>query len=101
MESPAECGVVKSLPDAQLADQRTVPADVAGTQIVEQAAALANQHQQAAARVEVLRVDLEVLGQLLDALGEQCDLHFGRTGVAIARLELLDDFGLDLLRVEM
>ena len=31
----------------------------------------------------VLRVGLEMLGQVVDALGEDRDLDFGRTGVAL------------------
>src|SRR5690349_23603672 len=39
-------------------------------------------HQQAPARVVVLRMRAEVLGELVDPLGEQGDLDLGRAGVA-------------------
>jgi hypothetical protein len=83
--------------DAERADQRAIAADVTRAKIVEQATALTHEHQQAATRVEVLRVNLEVLRQLPDPLGQQRDLHFRRASVAVASFKLLDDFRLDLL----
>jgi hypothetical protein len=44
--------------------------------------------------VVVLRVGLEVLGELRDALAEKGDLHFGRTSVAVVLAELPDDVAL-------
>jgi hypothetical protein len=41
--------------------------------------------------MEVLDVRLEVAGKAVDALGEQSDLDFGRTGVFAATLVLLHD----------
>src|SRR5213593_1577215 len=38
----------------------------------------------------ILRVLLEMVGQAVDALGQQRDLHLGRTGVALVGAELLD-----------
>ena len=38
----------------------------------------------------VLHMDLEVLGEMLDALTEQGNLHFGRAGVRRMNPELLD-----------
>src|SRR5205085_6006743 len=55
------------------------------------ATALADQHQEPPARVMILPVGLEVVGQAVDSLGEQRDLYFGRAGVAVVRLELLDE----------
>jgi hypothetical protein len=43
--------------------------------------------------VVILRVDLKVLGEHLDALGEQRDLNFRRAGVALVLLELRDQRG--------
>ena len=42
----------------------------------------------------VLLVDLEVLVEVVDAAGEQRDLHLGGTGVALVTGIGLDDFGL-------
>ena len=40
----------------------------------------------------ILDMILEVLGKMVDALAEQSDLHFGRTGIRLMNPELLDDF---------
>src|SRR3546814_17949419 len=65
-------------------------------QIVEQAAALIDHHQQAATAVIILRVGLEMPGQRVDAVGQDRDLHFRRTGVALFAGMFLDAFGLAL-----
>src|SRR3546814_6877135 len=65
-------------------------------QIVEQAAALIDHHQQAATAVIILRVGLEMPGQRVDAVGQDRDLHFRRTGVALFAGMFLDEFGLAL-----
>src|SRR5687768_11006571 len=67
----------------QLLDQAVVPLEVLLLEIGEQGAALVDHHQQAAARVVVLVVALEVLGQVADALGEDRDLDFGGTCIAL------------------
>ena len=41
--------------------------------------------------MEVLDVRLEMLGEAVDALGEERDLPLGRTGVLAGALVLLDD----------
>ena len=71
------------LTDAELGDDGTIALDVLLHEVVEQAAALTDHLVQAAAGVVILRVDLEVLGELVDALGENGDLDLGRTGVAL------------------
>ena len=76
--------------DAQLLDDRPVALRVLLPQILEEPAPLADQHQQAAPRVMVLRVGLEVLGEAVDTLGEERDLHLGGAGVTVVRTELLD-----------
>ena len=43
-----------------------------------------------AARVEILDVSLEVLGKAVDALGEERDLHLGRSGVLAGALVVPD-----------
>src|SRR6185295_1558020 len=59
-------------------------------EVLEEAATLADQHQQAATGVVVLLVGLEVVGEAVDPLGQQRDLDLGRAGVALVDLELLD-----------
>lgn len=62
-------------------DQCAVTIRAFAAQIGQQAAALADHHQQSAARVQVVLMYFEMFGQLIDARGEQRDLHFGRTGI--------------------
>src|SRR5690606_19138785 len=80
------------LPQTQLLDQVVVARDVLLLEVREQAAALVDHPQQAAARVVVLVVVLEMLGQVADTLGEDRDLDFGGPRVALALGVVLDDF---------
>jgi hypothetical protein len=57
--------------------------DVAVLHVVEHAAATADEHEQATTAVVVLRVRLQVGGQVTDPRRQQRDLHLGRAGVAL------------------
>lgn len=74
--------------------QRVVPVNVSVAQVPQLATALTNQHQQTTTSVEVVAVLAQVVGQVLDAIREERNLHFGRTGVTREALEFLDDRGL-------
>ena len=76
---------------AEAGDQRTVALDFGVLQEREQALALADQLEQAAPGVVILGVGLEVLGQVVDALGEHGHLDLGRAGVVGVSLVLLDE----------
>jgi hypothetical protein len=78
------------VPKFELLGDRLVTADIRFVQIVEQTAALADHHQQPAARTVVFLVPLQVLGKVIDALGQQRNLHIGRAGVFLVQFELLD-----------
>ena len=82
------------LTDAQLGDDGAVALDVVLRHIVQQTAALADHLEQAHTAVVVLLVHLQVLGELIDALGEDGDLDLGGAGVALMGLVGLDDVGL-------
>src|SRR3989304_1637264 len=71
-------------------DQRAVLVRIIALQVVEKLAALAHHLQQAAARMKILDVGLEVLGQAVDALGEERDLHFRGAGIVPRPLILFD-----------
>lgn len=71
------------LADAQFVDDGAVAVLVRLLEIVQKAAAAADQFQKAAAAVMVLRVRLEVLRQVGDAVREECDLHFWRSGIDV------------------
>ena len=79
------------LADAQALDQFGIPVGVLAFQVIEQAPALADELQQAAARMMILGVGLEVFGQVADALAEQGDLNFRGAGVAVVGLVSADD----------
>src|SRR5512139_406761 len=79
------------LADAEALDRRAVAVDVGALEVVEEAAALAHHAQESPARVVVLHVRLEVLGEAVDVLGEEGDLHFRRPGVALRTLEFGND----------
>ena len=60
------------LTQTQLGDEGTITLDVLLGQIVQQTAALTDHHLHTAAAVEVMGMDLQVRGQLVDTLGENC-----------------------------
>src|SRR5438067_661282 len=70
------------LADVETLNQVRVPLRVFAFQIVEEPAAASHEHQQAAARVMIFCVRLEMFGQVVDTFAEECDLNFGRAGVA-------------------
>ena len=64
---------------------------------VNQGSSLADQLQETTARVMVLRVGLEVLREVVDALAEKRDLNFRGPGVAVVGLVIADDAALAVL----
>jgi len=70
------------LADAELADHGLVALGIVFLEVVEQATALADQHEKSAARAVVFLVRLEVLRQLANAFAKQSDLHFRASGIA-------------------
>src|SRR5262249_36098021 len=89
-----EIGAVNSTTQTQALDQCVVALVVLGLEVVEQTPALADELQQAAARMMILRVALEVLGEIGDALAQDRDLDFRRTGVALGLGVRLDQLRL-------
>src|SRR3546814_8357592 len=69
-----------SAAQAQALDQGIVTGLVLALHVVQQAPALADHDQKAAARVEILAMSLEMLGKLRDALQQDGDLNFRRSG---------------------
>ena len=66
---------------AKALDELLVAPVVLALEIVEQPAALTDHHQ-ATPGMEILLVRLQMIGQILDALGQDRDLDLGRAGVA-------------------
>src|SRR3954467_15540441 len=75
---------------AELLDQGAVALEILALQVVQEAAAPSDELEQAATRVVVVLVRAEVLGQLVDALGQHRDLDLGRAGVRLVLPELLN-----------
>lgn len=78
-----QCGqnpVVESWPKVlasqfELSDQLTVTTNVFVFKVVQQAAPLTDEHQQPTTGVMVVLVDLQVFGEVRDALSDQRDLN--------------------------
>ena len=79
--------------EVQLLENLGVFGQVVLLEVIEKLATAAGHLEEPAARVEVLAVGPEVIGQMIDPGGEQRDLDFGRAGVLIVGLVLSDDFG--------
>src|SRR5262245_7072739 len=91
-------GFASSLaPEAELLDQRAVGLEVLALEVVQEPAAPAHELEQAAARVVVLRVRAEMLGELVDPLRQQRNLHLRRPRVGVVLAVLADDVVLGFL----
>src|SRR5262245_35029607 len=88
---PPAVGPLVLPPEAQLLDQGSIPLEILALQVVQEPAAASDELEQAAPRVMVLRVRAEMLRQLVDARGQQCDLHLRRAGVGLTLAVLADD----------
>ena len=62
-------------------------------EIIEELATAGSHLEKPAARVEILAVRAQVLGQVIDASGQERDLDFRRTGVLFVSFLFGDDFG--------
>ena len=71
----------------------TIAIDVAGLQIVQKGTTLTYQTSQGTLGAVVLTVFLHVLRQVLDAVGEQCNLALCATSVGCAAAKLGEDLG--------
>src|SRR6185369_3309533 len=71
------------LSDAELVDDRTVALEVRLLEVVEKAAAPADELEKAAAAVMIFRVGLEMFREIGNTIGEERDLNFRRAGVTL------------------
>ena len=81
------------LADAQLGNDGAVAPDIFFGQIVQQAAALTDHLVHTQTAVLVIGMNLQVGGELTDALGEDSDLDLRRAGVGVMGAVGLDDLG--------
>jgi hypothetical protein len=71
--------------------QGAVALNILAAKVIQEPTPLTNHHQQAATAVVIAFVEAKMLGQMVDPLGQQGHLHFGRPGVAFAMAELGND----------
>lgn len=76
---------------SELLDESRVTIRVGVAKVIEEAVTLADENEEGASCARVLRIALEVERQILDALGQEGDLDFGRAGVLFVLSEILDD----------
>ena len=79
----ASCGKDAHLAQPELLDEGAVALEVVLLKVVQEPATAADEHEQPAAGVMVLLVGAKMLGELVDALGEQRDLDVGVPGVLV------------------
>ena len=89
--------VNKLLTDAKLGNDSTITLDVVLGDIVQQTTTLTDELEQAHAAVVVLLVHLQMLGELVDALGQDGDLDLRRAGVGLVGLVVGNDGSLLVL----
>jgi hypothetical protein len=80
--------------ETKVRDELAVTLEIFPLEVVEQATAPSNHLQQALPAVMVLCVFPEVVGEVVDVLGENRHLNLRRTGVRAVRTILLDCRGL-------
>jgi hypothetical protein len=70
-------GFRPSPPESELGDHRSVALDVGSLQVVQQPAPLADQLEQPAPRIVVVGVRFQMVGEVIDAFAEECNLDLG------------------------
>jgi hypothetical protein len=80
-------------PQTQLGDEASITLHVLSTQIVQKPPTLADHQEQTTTAVVIVLVIAKMLGQVVDPLGEQCNLDLGRARVAAVGAELFNDLG--------
>jgi len=59
--------------------------EISGLEVAQQSASLAHHHEQATSRAVIFSVFLKVLGKMINPLGQQCNLHGCRPGIAFVQ----------------
>jgi hypothetical protein len=78
------------IPEPEFLNDLPVGVDVRTLEVVEQTATLSDHLEKPTTTVMVLFVGPEVVGQVIDAFGENRDLNASRSGVGLMRPILLD-----------
>ena len=88
---PVQVATEELLTQTELLDDRAVTLDIVLLEVCEEVSSVADHLEKAAAAVVVLVVRLHVLGQVVDTVGQKCDLYFGRTGITFVNSVLFND----------
>src|SRR5207237_8693987 len=80
-------------PQPQALDQGSVAFDVLSAEVLEQPPAPPDHLEEPSSLVVILLMGLEVLGELIDAPGQDGDLDLGRTGIGLGPPEVADQRG--------
>ena len=75
--------------DAQAIRDRHVALEICPPNVCEQSASLSYQFEQTSPRRFVVRVGSQMVGKLVDAGGQDCDLDFWRTCITLMTCEFL------------
>ena len=79
------------LAEPQPGDCCAVPLDILARQVCQQATPLADEFEKSAARVEIMLVCPQMIGQPVDPLGEERNLNLRRTSIFGMRAKLGND----------
>jgi hypothetical protein len=83
----------------ELFNNRAVTVYILALQIIEKRTAVTDHLEKTAARMVIVLVNLQVLGKLVDSLGQDCDLNLRRAGIRGVQTVVLNnrflDFGLN------
>jgi hypothetical protein len=82
--------ILELVPEAQFLDDLPVSVDIRTLQVVQETATTSDHLEESTTTVVVLLVESEVIGQIVDPLGEQRDLNAGRSTVGLMRPIFLD-----------
>lgn len=78
------------VPESKILDKLPISLDVCFLQMIEKTSALPYHLEQTATAMMILRMSLEVIGQIIDALSQNRDLHFAGAGVSTVRTVLVN-----------
>ena len=85
----------KLLTDAELLDDSSVTVNILLGEVVEKVSSLTYHHLKTSSGMEVLGVNLKMLGKVSDLFGKDSDLNFGRTGIVLVNSVLVNKLTLE------
>ena len=88
---PVQVATEELLTQTELLDDRAVTLDIVLLEVCEEVSSVTDHLEKAATAVVVLVVRLHVFSQVVDTVGQKCDLYFGRTGIAFVNSVLFND----------